>query len=91
MEDAQRERRRELREANSIRWDGVVEWPGAGGVGRRSQVAEVDEHDPKLMEQVKGKQDKEVEKEEKMAKEDGESMETLRANGAKRGRFYRRS
>jgi hypothetical protein len=41
LEDAQRERRREMRQAQSIRWDGVVQWPGpGGGDGAARRVAE---------------------------------------------------
>jgi len=38
LEDAQRERRRELRNAGKIKWNGVVEWPGLEEVREGDEV-----------------------------------------------------
>jgi hypothetical protein len=43
INDAERERRRELRAANSVRWEGVVEWPGLSSDGGRVQQGSVEE------------------------------------------------
>lgn len=37
LSDIERDRRRELRAANSVRWNGVVEWPGIRGDDKRQR------------------------------------------------------
>jgi hypothetical protein len=72
--DAQRERRREMRTANNIRWGGVVEWPGAGGERLEVRPRSIEEQNRKAKNKVK-----EMEK---------EPTESINVNGARKGKRY---
>jgi hypothetical protein len=85
LEDEQREMRRELRAANAMRWEGIVEWPGGRGEPRSVGI-DVDE--AKLVRTSSGMSGERGRAGESRRKE--RSRDEKSVNGVKKGKRHSR-